>query len=84
MQSDANLAENYRKEANKFSETGISTAILAVALVAVFVAGAIRVEECRIVPGFFGSASRRVCEPSALAFVLGRKVDGAIRSIVLR
>jgi hypothetical protein len=54
-----------------------------VALVAVFVAGTIPVEECRIVPGFFGSASRRVCERSALAFVLARKVDAAIRSIVL-
>jgi hypothetical protein len=54
-----------------------------VALVAVFVAGTIPVEECRIVPGFFGSASPRVCERSALAFVLARKVDGAIRSIVL-
>jgi hypothetical protein len=54
-----------------------------VALLAVFVAGTIPVEECRIVPGFFGSASQRVCERSALAFVLARKVDGAIRSNVL-
>ena len=55
-----------------------------VALAAVFAAGTIPVEDCRIVPGFFGSASRRVCEQSGLAFVLARKVDGAIRSIVLR
>jgi MFS family permease len=40
--------------------------------------------DCRIVPGFFGSASRRVCEQYALAFVLARKVDEAIRSIVLQ
>jgi hypothetical protein len=112
MQSDVDLAEHYRKEANKFSEParsvrpGVfsdvllvlayspligsltrverSAAILAVALVSVFMAGMIRVEECRIVRGFFGSASQRVCEPSAVAFVLARKVDGAIRSIVLR
>jgi hypothetical protein len=55
-----------------------------VALAAVFAAGTIPVEDCRIVPGFFGSASRRVCEQSGLAFVLARKVDGAIRSIVLQ
>jgi hypothetical protein len=62
----------------------LTAATPAVVLVAVFVAGTIRVEECRIVPGAFASASRRVCERSALAFVLARKADGAIRSIVLR
>jgi hypothetical protein len=112
MQSDLDLAEHYREEANEFSELarsarpGVfrdafvvpayspligllprverSTAILAAAFAAVFMAGTIRVEECRIKPGAFASASRRVCEPSALAFVLARKVDGAIQSIVLR
>jgi hypothetical protein len=59
-------------------------AILAVALVAVLAAGTIRVEQCRVVPGAFAKASQRVCERSPLADVLARKVDGAIRSIVLR
>ena len=84
MQSDGELEEHYREEANKFSETARSTAIVAVALVALFVAGTIRVEECRTVPGAFASAYRTVCERSALAVILARKVDGAIRSIVLQ
>jgi hypothetical protein len=103
MQNDVDLAERYRKEADKFAGLArsalpgvfrdvflvpaysqlIGSLTKVVALVAVFVAGTIPVEECRIVPGFFGSASRRVCERSALAFVLARKVDAAIRSIVL-
>jgi hypothetical protein len=98
MQS-VDLAERYRREDGKFIElargappgafrdvfqVSASTVILAVALAAVFVAGTIRVEECRIVPGAFASDDRRVCERSALALVLARKVDGAIRSNVLR
>jgi hypothetical protein len=63
------------------------TAILAVALVAALVPGTIPIEECRIVPGAFSSGfgvSQRVCKRSALAAVLARKVEGAVRSIILR
>ena len=79
MQNGVDLLERYREQADKFA--GLARVV---ALAAVFAAGAIPVEDCRIVPGFFGSASRRVCEQYALAFVLARKVDGAIRSIVLQ
>jgi hypothetical protein len=79
MQNGVDLLERYREQADKFA--GLARVV---ALAAVFAAGAIPVEDCRIVPGFFGSTSRRVCEPYALAFVLARKVDGAIRSIVLQ
>ena len=82
--SDAFLVPAYSPLIGPLPRLERSTATLAVALAAVFVAGTIRVEECRIVPGAFASASQRVCERSVLAFVLARKVDGAIRSIVLR
>jgi hypothetical protein len=79
MQNGVDLLERHSKQVDKFAVLA-----RAVALAVVFAAGAIPVEDCRIVPGFFGSASRRVCEQSGLAFVLARKVDGAIRSIVLQ
>jgi hypothetical protein len=79
MQNGVDLLERHSKQVDKFAVLA-----RAVALAAIFAAGAIPVEDCRIVPGFFGSASRRVCEQSGLAFVLARKVDGAVRSIVLQ
>jgi hypothetical protein len=79
MQNGADLLERYRKQPDKFADLA-----KVVALAAAFAAGTIPIKDCRIDPGFFGSASRTVCQQSALAFVLARKVDGAIQSIVLR
>ena len=62
-------------------------AILGVALVA----ASIKVEECRIVPGAFSKdfssdfdVSRKVCDQSTLAAVLGHKVGSAMRTLVAR